>query len=254
LPGAGLTADGLPDIAWRPIPAGNFILGSDAGIEQEGPQHTSCLPDFVIGRFPVTTAQFAAFAADGGYGERWRHCWTDEGWAWKGDHVGPYAVGEGYDLPNQPVVMVTWHEAAAFCRWLSEKLGRTVSLPSEAQWEKAARGLDGRTYPWGEAPPTPNQVNSAESGVGATMAVGSFPQGASPFGVCDMSGNVWEWCQSKWRDTYHSQADDDPTGDGPRVVRGGSYLDSAASLRCTNRLKSAPGYRDWDCGFRVVSS
>lgn len=253
VPGAGLTSGALPDVAWRPVPAGDFVMGVEGGPEEEGPQHRLWLPDFVIGRFPITNAQFAAFAADGGYGERWRHCWTGEGWTWKGDHVGPYAVGDGYNLPNQPAVMVTWYEAVAFCRWLSERLGRPISLPTEAQWEKAARGLDGRIFPWGDEPPTANQVNSVEAGVSATVAVGSFPQGVSPFGVCDMSGNVWEWCQSKWRDSYQSQADDHSAGDAPRVVRGGSYLDAAASLRCTYRLKSAPGYRDWDCGFRVVS-
>ncbi len=98
-----------------------------------------------------------------------------------------------YDLPNHPVMAVTWYEAVAFSNWLGKKLGRAVSLPSEAQWERAARHTDGRKYPWkGEI--TPDHANYDETGIGTTTAVGIFPKGAAECGALDMSGNVWEWC------------------------------------------------------------
>ena len=136
-----------------------------------------------------------------------------------------------FDLPNHPVVDVSWYEAVAFCNWLTERLREAgamqpeqrIQLPTEAQWEKAARSTDGRRYPWG-AEITPDYANYRNTGIGTTTAVGIFPKGESPYGVLDMSGNVWEWCLTKWRKNYREQADDDLEGDVVRVVRGGSYI------------------------------
>jgi formylglycine-generating enzyme required for sulfatase activity len=156
----------------------------------------------------------------------------------------------------------------AFCRWLSEKLGMAVSLPTEAQWEKAARSDDGRRYPWG-GELTPDHANYGETGIGETgigetgigetgigetTAVGIFPRGASPYGVLDMSGNVWEWCLTKWSYDYTTPADDNAEGDDWRVVRGGSFRDNERLVRCASRSWYNPDVGDLSLGFRVVVS
>ncbi|MGA9347945.1 MAG: SUMF1/EgtB/PvdO family nonheme iron enzyme [Anaerolineae bacterium] len=217
-PGVGVNPQtGLPDIVWCEVPAGPFLmgtqkedipalverLGGEAGwYEAETPQHKVTLPAFYISRYLVTNAQFAAFVEASDYQER--RYWTEAGWQWKGD-PGPDTYGGVFDLPNHPVVGVSWYEAVAFCRWLTEHLrengeigpAQEVTLPTEAQWEKASRGTDGRIYPWGNEP-DPNKANYDETGIGATSAVGCFPGGASPCGALDMSGNVWEWTRSLW--------------------------------------------------------
>ena len=158
-----------------------------------------------------------------------------------------------YNLPNHPVVAVSWYEALAFCNWLGEKLGVKVSLPTEAQWEKAARGTDGRQYPWGEKI-TPDHANYAETKIDATSAVGIFPKGASPYGALDMSGNVWEWCLTKWRDDYSKCPDDDLEGDDSVCCVG-------APTTCMRGMCAAPPgtgtirtTADLSFGFRVVAS
>ncbi len=267
--GVGLTADpatsghAIPDIAWCEVAAGPFLMGNtkqtDAGADaDEMPQQKLTLPAFRISKYPVTNAQFGAFVADGGYTERWQHCWTVAGWQWKGDRAEPERFRGVFDLPNHPVVMVSWYEAFAFCRWLSEKLGYQVSLPTEAQWEKAARGADGRRYPWvapgGASEITPDHANYDATGIGTTSAVGIFPRGASPYGVLDMSGNAWEWCQTKWQGNYKAREDNDPAGAGARVLRGGAFRSGAGSVRCAVRNWDNPNYRLRSIGFRVVVS
>lgn len=261
--GVGLRPDGLPGIAWCGVPVGPFVMGSDdadeLAWEDEKPQHEVTLPAFRIARYPVTNAQYGAFVRDGGYTEQWRHCWTRAGWRWKEDRTGPDTYGGVYDLPNHPVVMVRWYEAVAFCRWLTARLRQAgelgpderVALPSEAQWEKAARGTDRRIYPWGDDP-DPDRANYADTGISATSAVGCFPGGASPYGVQDMSGNVWELCATKWEDDYKGyQGDNDVEGDARRVVRGGSFLLPAHFIRCTYRFKYGPVRWNRYVGFRV---
>ncbi|MFQ6094336.1 MAG: formylglycine-generating enzyme family protein, partial [bacterium] len=243
--------------------------------------------EYLIGRYPVTNAQFAAFVEAGGYRER--RYWTEAEAAgvWRDERVKgrwddeprdrPADFGAPFNLPNHPVVGVTWYEALAFCRWLNEQLQVAgyrlqvwpngeletlklqsettpqVRLPTEAEWEKAARGTDGRIYPWGEEP-DPDRANYDETGIGATSAVGCFPGGASPCGALDMSGNVWEWCQTKWRDSYEEPADESPEGTDPRVVRGGSWVSYRRGVRCAYRSRHDPDDRDDDRGFRVVVS
>ena len=194
------------------ILAGSFVMGSgdkdpDA-FEDEGPQHTVAIPyDYWIGRYPVTNAQFLPFVAAGGYREPryWREAAANGRWRrgkirrkeyYYDDHQqikvresgegnAPEDYGEPHNLPNHPVVGVTWYEALAYTRWLTEQLtgvlpaGWRVRLPTEAEWERAARGSDGRRYPWGNTP-DPAHANFADTGIDATSTVGCFPSGASP--------------------------------------------------------------------------
>jgi formylglycine-generating enzyme required for sulfatase activity len=257
-PGVGLRPDGVPDIVWCEVEAGEFVMGNTKQTDREAyddemPQHPVTLPAFAVSQYPITNAQFDAFVQDGGYSERWRSCWTKDGWRWKGDRTGPDKAGGAFDLPNHPVVMITWYEAVAYCRWLSQKLGQPMSLPSEAQWERAARWTDGRRYPWDEQI-TPDHANYSETGIGTTTAVGIFPLGASQCGALDMSGNVWEWCSTQWRENYKTQANEDPEGQAGRVVRGGSFRGASGWLvRCAVRYWYDPGYRNVNLGLRVVA-
>jgi len=273
-PGVGLRPDGVPDIAWCEAPAGEFTMGSrddpQALFGKETPQHTVELPAFHIAQYPVTNAQFDAFVQDGGYTEPWRHCWTRGGWQWKNGRNAPDKYGGVYDLPNHPAVGVTWYEAVAFCNWLGERLGMSITLPSEAQWEKAARGpstgqRDGRTYPWGKEI-TPDHANYHETGIGSTTAVGIFPKGASPYGVFDMSGNTWEWTRSLWGADLIKSSYNYPyvAGDGrekldapdhvARVLRGGAFDLDARYVRCAYRYRNYPNFRYGSFGFRVIAS
>lgn len=218
--------------------------------------------------------------------DRW---WTRAGLKWRGDRTGPEMYGGVYDLPNHPAVMITWYEAVAWCRWFTWKIqeaggipkGWEMRLPTEAEWEKAARGgLDipvapiianelepvnrqpetknlrpVRRYPWGDDP-DPGRANYNETGVGATCAVGIFPEGASPYGCLDLSGNVWEWCATKkWVDNYRNydtMENNDLEGGPRRVVRGGSFGGNRRGVRCACRGGSDPGIIHWSRGFRPV--
>jgi len=232
------------------VPAGEFLMGSDPQVDKqaspsEQPQDKLSLPDFCIGRYPVTNAQYAAFV------KAVRHLAPVH---WRGN-VSP--AGE-----NHPVVNVSWDDAVAFCQWLSATAGREVRLPTEAEWEKAASwdvGVSGgsphkRIYPWGDAF-DPQMCNSAESGTRDTTPVGSYSSlgGDSPYGVADMAGNVWEWCLTKWRDDYRRPADDSPMGAALRVLRGGSFGSDAQSVRCAYRYRYLPFFQRDHIGFRVVS-
>ena len=268
-PGVGLRADGLPDIAWCEVPEGPFFMGSDKhqdGVQaypSELPQYLIALPTFKIARYPITRAQFFAFVQDGGYTEQWRKCWTEAGWQWKANRSEPSRYGGAFDLPNHPVAGVSWYEAVAFGRWLTARLrqagelevGQVLTLPSEAEWEKAARGTDGRIYPWGSEA-DPDRANYIETNVGATTAVGCFPGGASPYGNEELSGNVWEWCRTKWQASYRDyKVDDDGLeGEVARVVRGGSFGSTQGWIRCPFRLWVVPQGGVTDLSFRLMVS
>ncbi len=255
-PGVGVRADGLPDIEWVEIPAGKFLMGSDPAQdpqarENELPQHEVALPAYKIARYPVTNAQFAAFVnAPAGYNHPdW---WTPAGLEWKSDRTAPDEhVHPDFRLPNHPRIYVCWYEAVAFCRWLSVQLGMDVRLPTEAEWEKAARGTDGRIYPYGDTFDA-LKGNTGASGIGMTSAVGILPDGASPYSVLDMSGNVSEWCVTKWRESYADPAADDLNGTDGRVLRGGSWNYIPQGTRAASRGRNDPNVRSYSVGFRLV--
>lgn len=257
-PGVGLTPDGLPDIVWCDVSAGDFFMGNSQETDEmawdvEAPPHLEHIPaDYRISKYPITNAQYEAFVQDGGYTERWRHCWTEAGWNWRSDegHHEPNHYGEAFGLPNHPVVGVAWYEASAFCVWLSAKLNTPVSLPTGAQWEKAARSTDRRRYPWGSEI-TSEHANWTATGIGMTSAVGIFPKGASPFGVLDLSGNVWEWCLTKWHRDYTVTTNNEAWGVATRVMRGGSFYYDHSYARCAVRSDGDPGYRSDNVGFRA---
>ncbi len=236
-PGVGVGEDGIPEIDWVEVEAGRFRMG-------DGRRNLVDLPAFRIARFPVTNVQYRAFVADGGYTDAWRQCWADESWAWMWGRAGPDDdLGEVFLLDNHPRVNVCWYEADAFCRWLGLKLGYEVRLPAEEQWEKAARGTDGRTYPWGEDF-DPSRCNGDKTGIGATTAVGAFPNGASPCGALDMSGNVWEWCAGEIELSWAK-------GEPGRVLRGGGWNHAVEGLRAASRFRNPAANRWVDYGFRV---
>ena len=256
-PGVGLREDGLTDIDWVEIPAGPFLMGSDKekdpqADDDEMPQHRVELRAFAISRYPITVAQFAPFVKGDGYTNR--RYWTEAGWAWKGDRTAPrYWNNPRWHILNHPVVGVSWYEAHAYTQWLSVQLGVEVRLPTEAEWEKAARGTDGRIYPYGDTFDA-GKGNVDRTGIGRTSAVGLFPDGASPYGVLDMSGNVWEWCTTRWCDGYGEPEDNAPAGSAVRVLRGGSWRSPQYDARAAFRNGLNPRARYNLVGFRVVRS
>jgi formylglycine-generating enzyme required for sulfatase activity len=248
------------------IPAGPFLMGSDPAQDQqaydrEQPQHEVTLPAYRIGKYPVTVGQFRHFVEASGYEPKDQRCL-------KG-------------VANHPVVYVTWHDARAYCAWLTEvwrkagKIGaeEEVRLPTEAEWEKAARGsalsgvegTGGRIYPWGNGWDVA-KCNTSEGGLGGTSPVGMYPAGASPYGCLDMAGNVWEWTISLWGKNWRTPefkypytSDDGRENSGEvddirRVLRGGAYENEAKDTRCTHRISNYP-YADGEViGFRIVIS
>jgi len=150
-------------------------------------------------------------------------------------------------------VNVSWFDAVAYCAWLSEKTGKSYHLPTEAEWEKAARGEDGRVYVWGDEWDE-TKANSMEGEAGDTTPVGHYsPDGDSPYGCADMAGNVWEWCHSLDRPYPYNLRDgrEAPETDGPRVLRGGAFLDSERLARCASRNGVRSNFRSRSYGFRV---
>ncbi len=227
------------------VPSGIFQMGSTArdSAPHEQPVTETTVGCFYISRFPITNEQYEKYDA----GHRAKRA------PWGGE--------------KHPVIYVTSKEALAFCNWLSVRDGRKYRLPTEAEWEYAARGSDGRAYPWGDRLDSGNLANFADkrtsfpwadptidTGFSETAPVGSFPHGASPFGVEDMAGNVFEWC-SDFFDFYRGKPLTNPRGPSngtKRVYRGGSWKSRATSLRTSARGFNTPDYSSNDLGFRVV--
>jgi formylglycine-generating enzyme required for sulfatase activity len=284
------------------IPAGKFRLGDDKGGNREKPRHELFLPDYQIGQYPLTNAEYAPFIEAGGYqDQRW---WTEAGWATKDNpnlregivkewlealnleltaeqktEVIEAYVGKGswseprywrdsrFNKPNQPVVGVSWYEAVAYCRWRSAESGQTFRLPNEVEWEKAARGADGRAYPWGNRfDPGRLNANEGKQIVRTTTPVGIYLTGASPFGVYDCAGNVWEWCATKTGGDFRNPefkaypydvAEDEWSeaylaGTNVRVLRGGSWSFVHDFVRCAARDRIGPILRFFEVGFRLL--
>lgn len=250
----------LPDdplLGFVEVPAGPFVMGSDPAVDPQAydnerwspsdAQGTVDLPAFYIGRTEVTVAQFGAFAAS----------------------TGASVAGEALrDPPDHPVANVSWPDALAYARWLETTLrewagtppafrqrleqGWRITLPTEAQWEKAARGTDGRVFPWGN---TPQQgAANDNSGAGAAVAAGSIDCRDCAHGLQDMAGNVWELTRSPYQPYPYTGADDagDLSGDALFIMRGGSFTDPPANTRTAVRGGADPGARRPFIGFRLV--
>ncbi len=264
--------EGLPEFIQ--IPPGEFWLGSteeevahwqklqgNDNAKREAPRHRVTLSAYAVAKYPATNAMYERFIKDGGYANP--DFWAEAIAAgdWREGQVRDYWEKEWYDLPrywndtrwnnpSQPVVGVNWYEAAAYCCWLMATLndGYEYRLPTEAEWERAARGPQGWAYPWGNDWRA-EVCNSQEAGLAVTSPVGLFPAGASAEGIEDLAGNVWEWC-ADWYGPYQSE---EPGERKYRVLRGGSwYNDGPPVCRCGFRGWYFPwnGYDIW--GFRCV--
>jgi formylglycine-generating enzyme required for sulfatase activity len=255
--------------------------------------NTPC--NYFMSRYPITNAQFDLFVeADGYKAEKyWGEAkqagyWSADGFKGRYDNQvrnEPLVYGAPFNLSNHPVVGVTWYEAAAFCKWLTAEMQAAgyklqvydpkarsirederlklsivnrkseIRLPSEAEWERAARGSANYRYPWNSDEVTPNHANYSDTNLNATSAVGAFPLGVNDYGLLDMSGNVWEWCATEWQKNYAEylkKENNKPEGDVARVLRGGSYYDVDRPLRCSYRNRVNPSNWDVNIGFRVV--
>ncbi len=286
-PGVGLGSGGLPDICWVRVPGTRTVRASgrfpgftglrlgngakpdpEAHDDENWPADAAPLEiaDFELAAYPVTVAQFRPFVEQGGYREQ--HYWSPDGWGWwEGEHRSePWWWNDPvWTVPNQPVVGVSWYEAEAYCHWLDEQFHDppgTVRLPTEAEWEWAARGPEGRRYPWGD-PWEAWRCNGAESGLDRTSTVGCFPGGAADWWrvvtggdsrLHDLSGNVWEWASSVYNKDYSesNQYVINANSDGLRVVRGGSWGYGPSRLRSAARFRDAPRYGSNSLGFRLA--
>lgn len=240
-PGVVELDDGRPRIEWIDIAAGSFLRGSattdESALGNERPQEKIMLEAFRISKYPITVAQFQAYVESGDCSIDLR-AKKQRQWQEKPD----------YYIANHPVVGVTPEDAIGFCQWLGSKLGYEVRLPTEDEWEKAARGASGRIYPWG-AEFSSNLCNVKSTEIGRTCAVGIFPDGDSPNTVTDMAGNVWEWCTKTHPLTYGPSI---PIY-GDYVVRGGAFYSPPSEARCA--FRSPGGTEFWEGqGFRIVTS
>ena len=214
------------------IPAGEFIMGSDEGDSDERPVHTVYLDAFYIDTTEMTNSQYRKCVEAGACDTPVKTTYYDNA-----------------DYAQHPVVYVSWNDADAYCQWAGKR------LPTEAEWEKAARGTDGRTYPWGEGIHC-DHAHYGGCGEG-TVPVGSKPKGASPYGALDMAGNVWEWVADWYDSDYYSQSSwlnpPGPDSGVGRVLRGGSLHGNQRFTRCAYRVGGNPRYWYFYVGFRCAS-
>jgi formylglycine-generating enzyme required for sulfatase activity/energy-coupling factor transporter ATP-binding protein EcfA2 len=237
------------------VEAGEFTMGSDE-YKSEQPIHRVYLDAFMIGKYPVTNEEFKSFMSDDGYKKK--EFWTPEGWQWREEEniLEPlHWHDRKWNGPNFPVVGVSWYEADAYARWLSQTTGYEYTLPTEAQWEKSARGSKSLVYPWGNKF-YKNFCNSSESGLRRTSPVGTFPAGESPYGCMDMAGNVLEWCADWYESGYYKKSPaknpKGPSNGSFRVLRGGCWFSVAHYCRAAFRDGYRPAYRVFYVGFRLL--
>lgn len=224
------------------VPAGEFLMGSkpkgffDTVPADEMPQHTVELDEYYMGKYPVTMGQFSGFLLATRY-------------AWK----GPLTL---LDNGTHPMTHVDWRDAAKFCQWVGEVSGVKVRLSTEAEWEKAARGTDGRIYPWGNDAPNVERCDFNNKIKDTTPAGKYSPNGDSPYGCADMAGNVWEWCADWYDEKYYVKSPTkNPTGPANgqyRVLRGGTWNNAASFVRVSSRLKNYPDSQNEFVGFRCA--
>ncbi|HSB45520.1 MAG TPA: SUMF1/EgtB/PvdO family nonheme iron enzyme [Nitrospira sp.] len=224
--------DGVPMVL---VPVGEFTMGSDKGDDDEQPVHRAFLDSFYIDKFEVTNGRFAKFV---------EAIQSEPPWGFA-DKETPVLH------PDQPVRWVNWMDATGYCLWAGKR------LPTEAEWEKAARGTDGRNYPWGNDPPTPaHAVFGLKEGADTVSSIGNRDKGKSPYGVHDMAGNLYEWT-ADWYDEefYLKNPAINPRGPAEgtaKVQRGGSYTNTPYRLRSTFRTKGDPTEHDPNVGFRCA--
>jgi formylglycine-generating enzyme required for sulfatase activity len=245
------------DNNWVTIPAGSFLMGAqdedatqpnydpDMMWMDESPVHEVRLESYKIGRYPVNVAEYRRFIEDDGYQDQ--ELWKNGGF---GARKQPDEWEEQLLHPNRPVVNVTWYEAAAWCAWAG---GR---LPTEAEWERAARGSEARKYPWGDEPPAPERANYDETMIDHATPIGLFPHGMTPDGIDDLAGNVVEWTADWYGGEYYQQSPAKsprgPNSGKERVLRGGSWNLESRFLRTSIRFSSEPRVKSDKIGFRCV--
>jgi sulfatase modifying factor 1 len=218
------------------IPGGEFAMGSDRGQEDEQPVHRVLVKAFYLDAHEVTVS---------GYAEFLNSQKPDPPFKWNEAMTGAHE--------NKPVIGVNWYDARDYCRWVRKR------LPTEAEWEMAARGNEGRIYPWGSIHPTKAHANAGQSkwrGYDTLTDVGRYEPGRTPNGVYDLAGNLWEWVADWYDPTYYQYSpSDNPTGPsaGPlRALRGGAWNNDSKTIRSTNRAGYAPDSRRNDVGFRCA--
>lgn len=232
-PGVGLGPDDLPDLVWCSVPAGEVVI-SDL------PTPFAVEP-FHIAKYPITWAQYRIFleAPDGFIDPQW----------WDGLKLRPEYERAAIPIDNHPAQEVSWYDAMAYCRWLSDRLGYAVRLPAEWEWQQAATGgKERRIYPWGQRWSS-TSANTRESGLRGATAVGMYPHAESPVGALDMCGNVLEWCLNE----YYQPANVDIAGEASRVMRGGSWFLTLHYARTISRVGDNPYYRFNSVGFRLAA-
>lgn len=228
------------------LPGGPFKMGGDAE------PHPVTLKPFKLARYTVTNEQFQRFVEEGYEKDRF---WTTAGLTWRrrNGQRSTYRRDQSAGIPNRPVVSVTWYEAMAYANWLAAKTKKKYRLPTEAEWERAAAGLEGRLYPFANRA-SDDMVNTREAGVGETAAVGTFPTDRTPEGINDMGGNVWEWCSSLGKKYPYNARDgrENPQAGGARILRGGAYDNSRSEIHSTQRRPVEPHARVPLIGFRLA--
>jgi formylglycine-generating enzyme required for sulfatase activity len=221
------------------IPAGSFLMGCEQGQENEQPVHHVWLDAFAIGKFPVTNQDYRLYVED------------------KPALPPPFWSEPMFAHPQHPVVGVSWDEARAYCGWLSQREGRSFRLPTEAEWERAARGgREGALYPWGDEPPQARPYLGFDRETGGPQRVGANePNG---FDVYDMSEGVHEWCSDYFGSDYYRHAPErnpqGPSSGARRASRGGSWRHRVKFSRCAARSSLSPGFKYADYGFRIVTA